>query len=76
MRQRGGDFTMRVYCAFDLAWKVLLYTMQRLYSDFLLWRMVYQRLFYLKSYEDIASQLFVCPKLFTGLLTPFGIQVM
>ena len=26
MRQREGDFTMRVYCGFDLAWKVLLYT--------------------------------------------------
>ena len=30
MRQREGDFTMRVYCGFDLAW---LYTMPRPNSD-------------------------------------------
>ena len=74
MRQREGDFTMRVYCAFYLAWKVLLYTMPRPYSDYLRLRMVYQRLFYLKSRKEIASQLFVCPKLFTGRF--LGIQVM
>ena len=72
MRQLECDFTMRVYyCAFDLAWKVLLYTMvtiPRPYSDYLRWRKVYQRLSYLKSHEEIASQLFVCPKLFTGHL--------
>ena len=59
MGQREGDFTMRVYCAFDLAWNVLLYTKQTLYSDYLRSRLVYQRLFYLKSYEEIASQLLV-----------------
>ena len=36
--------------------------MPRLYSDDLRWRMVCQRLFYQRSYEEIASQLFVCPK--------------
>ena len=30
------------------------------YSDDLRWRMTYQRLFYRRSYEEIASQLFVC----------------
>ena len=74
MNQREDEFTMRVYCAFDLAWNVLLYTKQTLYSDYLRWRLLYQRLFYLKSYEEIASQLLV--KLFTGRLTPFGIPVM
>ena len=68
MRQLECDFTMRVYCAFDLAWKVLLYAMLRPYSDYLRWRMVYQRLFYLNSYEEISSQFFVCPKLLTGRL--------
>ena len=59
MGQREGDFTMRVYCTFDLAWNVLLYTKQTLYSDYLRWRLVYQRLFSLKSYEEIATQLLV-----------------
>ena len=36
--------------------------MQRPYSDDLRLRMVYQRLFYQRSYDEIASQLFVCPK--------------
>ena len=36
--------------------------MPRPYSDALRWRMVYQRLFYQRSYEEIASQLFACPK--------------
>ena len=75
MCQLECDFTMRVYCAFDIAWKVLLYTMPRQYSDYLRWRMVYQRLFYPKSHP-IESQLFVCPKLFTGCLTPFRTPVM
>ena len=79
MRQPGCNFTMRVYCPFDLAWKVLLYTMVtmlRPYSDYLRWRKVYQRLSYLKSHEEIASELFVCPKLFTGRLTPFRTLLM
>ena len=36
--------------------------MPRPYSDDLRWRIVYQKLFYEKSYEEIALQLFVCPK--------------
>ena len=36
--------------------------MQRPYSDDLRLRMVYQRLFYQRSYDEITSQLFVCPK--------------
>ncbi len=36
--------------------------MPKPYSDDLRWRMIYQRLFYERSYEEIASQLFVCPK--------------
>ena len=36
--------------------------MPRPYSHDLRWRMVYQMLFYEKSYEEIALQLFVCPK--------------
>ena len=36
--------------------------MPRPYSDDLRWRMVYQRFFYQRSYEEIASQLFVCRK--------------
>jgi hypothetical protein len=36
--------------------------MPRPYLHDLQWRMVYQRLFYQRSYEEIASQLFVCPK--------------
>ena len=37
--------------------------MPRPYSgDDLRWRMVYQRLFYQRRYNEIASQLFVCPK--------------
>ena len=36
--------------------------MQRPYSDDLRLRMVYQRLFYQRSYDEIASQLFVSPK--------------
>ena len=36
--------------------------MPRPYSDDLRWKMVYQKLFYEKSYEEIALQLFVCPK--------------
>ena len=36
--------------------------MQRPYSDDLRLRVVYQRLFYQRSYDEIASQLFVCPK--------------
>jgi transposase len=36
--------------------------MPRPYSDDLRWRMVYQKPFYEKSYEEIALQLFVCPK--------------
>ena len=75
MRQLKCDLTMRVYCVFDLAWKVLLYTMPRT-SDYLRWRMVYQRLFYLKSHEEIASQLFVFPKPFTGRLTLCRTSVM
>ena len=67
---------MRVYCAFDLSWNVLHDTMPRPYSDYLRWRIVYQRLFYLKSQEEIALQFrFVCPKLFTGRLTTFGMPV-
>ena len=76
MRKLECDFTMRVYCTFDLARNVLVHTMPRPYSDYLRWRMVYQRLFSLKSHEEIASQLFVCPKLFTGCLAPFGTPVM
>ena len=76
MRKLECDFTMRVYCAFNLAWNVLLHTMPRPYSDYLRWRMVYQRLFSLKSHEEKASQLFVCPKLFTGCLAPFGTPVI
>ena len=41
--------------------------MPRPYSDDLRCRMVYQRLFYEKSYEEIALQVFVCPK--TGYRT-------
>jgi transposase len=37
-------------------------TMPRPYSNDLRWRMIYQRYFYNRSYEDIASQLFVCSK--------------
>ena len=37
-------------------------TMPRPYSNDLRWRMIDQRYFYNRSYEDIASQLFVCPK--------------
>ena len=44
MHQLECDFTMHVYCAFDLAWKVLLFTMLRPYSDFLQWTMVYQKI--------------------------------
>ena len=36
--------------------------MPRPYSDDLRWRMVYQQFFYQRSYDEIASQLFVCPK--------------
>ncbi len=36
--------------------------MPRPYSDDLRWRMVYQRIFYQRSYDEIASQLFICPK--------------
>ena len=36
--------------------------MPKPYSDDLRWRIVYQRLFYERSYEEIATQLFVCPK--------------
>ena len=36
--------------------------MHRPYLDDLRLRMVYQRLFYQRSYDEIASQLFVCPK--------------
>ena len=36
--------------------------MPRPYSDDLRWRMVYQKLFFEKSYEEIALQLFVSPK--------------
>ena len=36
--------------------------MPRPYSDDLRWRMVYQRIFYERSYDEIGSQLFVCPK--------------
>ena len=36
--------------------------MQRPYSNDLPLRMVYQRLFYQRSYHEIVSQLFVCPK--------------
>ncbi len=37
-------------------------TCQDPYSDDLRWTMVYQRIFYQRSYDEIASQLFVCPK--------------
>ncbi len=40
----------------------VLSNMPRPYSDDLRWRMVYQRVFYQRSYDEIASQLFVCPK--------------
>ena len=41
----------------------ILYTMPRPYSAHdLLWRIVYQRLFYQRRYKEIASQLFVCSK--------------
>ena len=59
MRQLECDFTMRVYCTLDLAWKVLLITIPRPYSDYLRWRMVSQILFYPKSHEEIASQLLI-----------------
>ena len=36
--------------------------MPRPYLDDLRWRMVYQRIFYERSYDEIGSQLFVCPK--------------
>ena len=48
----------------------------RLYSDYLRWRMVYKKVILPNEPEEIASQLFVCPKLFTGRLMPFGIPVM
>ena len=38
------------------------FKMPRPYADDLKWRMMYQRIFYERSYEEIASQLFVCPK--------------
>ena len=76
MRKLECAFTMRVYCAFDLARNVLLHTISRPYSDYLRWRMVYQRLFSLKSHEEIASQLFVCPIMFAGCLAPFETPVM
>ena len=36
--------------------------MPRPYSDDLRWRMIFQRLFYERSFAEIASQLFVCPE--------------
>ena len=36
--------------------------MPRPYSEDLRWRMIFQRLFYERSYAEIASQLFVCPE--------------
>ena len=44
-----------------LAWRIFS-KMPRPYSDDLRWRMIYQRIFYQRSYVEIASQLFVCPK--------------
>ena len=35
----------------------------------LCWRMVYQRLFYQRRYKEIASQLFVCPKIVYRTIT-------
>ncbi len=45
--------------------------MPRPYSDDLRWRMVYQRLFYERSIEEIAAQLFVCPKTVYRTLSTF-----
>ena len=74
MRQLEWDFTMRVYCAFDLAWKFCCKQCRiRIIYD---GEWYIKRLFYLKSHEEIASQSFVCPKLFTGRSRPFGIPVM
>ena len=36
--------------------------MPKAFSDALRWRIIYQRLFYAKSYKEIASQLFVSPR--------------
>ena len=36
--------------------------MPKPFSDDLRWRIIYQRLFYAKSYKEIASQLFVSPR--------------
>ena len=41
--------------------------MPKPFSDDLRWRIIYQRLFYAKSYKEIASQLFVSPR--TVLMT-------
>ena len=60
MHQLECDFTLRV------SWRSISVasfpTMPRPYLADLRWRMVYQRLFYQKSFDEIASQLFVCPK--------------
>ena len=67
MRQLQCDYTMRVYCCIQCRGRIgIIYNGE--------WYI--KRLFYLKSHEEIASQLFVCLKLFTGRLTLFGIQVM
>ena len=45
--------------------------MPRPYSDDLRWRMVYQRLFFEKSHEEIALQLFVSPKALYRTISTF-----
>ena len=47
------------------------FKMPRPYSDDLRWRMVYQRLFFEKSHEEIALQLFVSPKALYRTISTF-----
>ena len=45
--------------------------MPRPYSEDLRWRMIFQRLFYERSYAEIASQLFVCPETVRRTISTF-----